>query len=202
MTAPAVGNILTPKSPFVQCSRCDQKLPLRSTGPNKESSAAWRCAVCNEQAVGFCEQALLMRNPQSVLFDERYFDVSDQPEIDAAQRRRACDLAKRPLTARQLERRRSARVTKSLVAPAIALTSNFMPKGSAFRAMVANLSREGVGMVHLGRIEAEFIAMLFASQEGTPIQVIVRIVRHLQLEEPYFEIGGEFYLRLGSVSDG
>jgi hypothetical protein len=66
--------------------------------------------------------------------------------------------------------------------------------------VVANLSREGVGLVHPGRIEAEFIAMLLGAQEESPIQVIVRLVRHLQLEDPYFEIGGEFLLRLGSVS--
>lgn len=141
-----------------------------------------------------------MRNPHSVLLDDRCFDVSGQPEIDEEQRRKACELTNRPASPAQLERRRSARVTQSLVAPAIALTSDFMPQGSPFRAMVANLSREGVGLVNLGRIDAEFIAMLFSCHEGTPIQVIVRIARHLQLEEPYFEIGGEFFLRLGSVS--
>ena len=200
MTAPSVGNILTPKTPFVQCPQCEQKLPLRTTGPERESSAVWRCSACHEPAVGYCEQALLMRNPQSILLDDRYFDVSGQPKIDAEERRKACELTNRAATAKQLERRRSARVSQSLVAPAVALSSNLMPHGTPFWAIVANLSCEGVGLVHLGRIESEFIAMQLGSQEDSPIQVIVRLVRHLQLEEPYFEIGGEFFLRLGSLS--
>jgi ribosomal protein L37AE/L43A len=200
MTASTIGNILAPKTPFVQCPQCEQKLPLRMSGPERDSSAVWRCAACNVSAEGSCERALLMRNPQSVLLDLRYFEVSDQPEIDAEQRRSAGELANQPPTENEVERRRSTRVTQSLVAPAVALTSNFMPQGAPFQTVVANLSREGVGLVHPGRIEAEFIAMLLGAQEESPIQVIVRLVRHLQLEDPYFEIGGEFLLRLGSVS--
>lgn len=202
MTAPAAGNILTPKTRFVQCPQCEQKLPLRTTGPEQETSAVWRCAACREQAVGFCEQALLVRNPQSVLLDERYFDVSDQPEITAEQRRDMCSLTNRPATARQMAQRRSARVHQSLVAPAVLLTQNLMPKGVPFRALVANLSREGVGLVNPRRIEADYLAMLLGAHEGFPIQVIVHIVRHVQLVEPFYEIGGEFFLRLGSVSGG
>jgi hypothetical protein len=200
MTAPAAGTIVTPKTRFVQCPQCEQKLPLRSTGPEQEISAVWRCAACQEQVIGYCEQALLIRNPHSVQLDQRYFDVSNQPETSPEQRRLMCSLTNRPVTTRQVERRRSERAPQSLVEPAITLTRNLMPQGTPFRIVVANLSREGVAIVHPGRIDADYLAMQLEVQKGATIQVIVRIVRHLQLEEPYFEIGGEFLVRLGSVS--
>lgn len=200
MTAPVAEDIVTPKARFVQCPRCEQNLPLRSTGPELELPAVWRCSSCGNLVEGFCGQALLVRNPHLVLLHDRYFDVSGLPEIDSAERRRACELTTPIGPARQAERRRSSRSAQSFVAPAIALTPNLTPQGSPFRLTVANLSREGIGLVHPGRIDADFIAMLLGSQGSGHIQVIVRIVRHLQLEEPYFEIGGELFLRLGSIS--
>lgn len=200
MTAPAADNILTPKTRFVQCPQCEQKLPLRSTGPEQETAARWYCATCNGLIEGYCEQALLVRNPQSVLLDAGYFDVSDQPEFSADQRRLMCSLTRRPSPVRQIDRRRSERDAHSLTVPAIALTHDLMPQGEPFWSLVANLSREGVGLVNPGRIKAEYLAMLLDAPEGEPIQVIVQIVRHLQLQEPFFEIGGEFLLRLGSVN--
>ena len=69
-------------------------------------------------------------------------------------------------------------------------------------AMLGRLSREGVGLVHSNRIDSEYFAMELNTNAGKPLQVIVHVVRHLPLDETYFEIGGEFYLRLGSASGG
>ena len=66
--------------------------------------------------------------------------------------------------------------------------------------MVTNLSREGAGFVNRGRIKSDFIAMLLTPQPEKMIQIVLRIVRHLPLEGPYYKVGGEFHLRLGSGS--
>ena len=197
MTSQAVAEIRTPKSPFIQCRQCEQKLPLRITGSSEQVATAWKCATCNVPVVGFCEKALLLRNPHTVLFDERYFDVSGLPEIDLEQRRTVAQMAQKKPAAHQVERRWSQRVAQSLVAPAICLTPELMPIGEPFQVMVANLSREGAGLVNRGRIKSDFVAMLLTPQPERIIQIVFRIVRHLQLEAPYFEVGGEFHLRLG-----
>lgn len=201
MTSQAVGNVLSPKSPFLQCHQCEQKLPLRSTGSSEQMVAAWKCAKCNVLIVGFCEKTLLLRNSHTVLLDDRYFDLSGLPEIDFEQQRRlVAKMTQKKPGAYQTERRRSKRVAQSLVAPAIRLTPELMPFDAPFQVMVANLSREGVGFVNRGRIKSDFIAMLLTPQPEKTNQVIVRIVWQLKLEGPYFEVGGEFHLRLGGKS--
>ncbi len=172
-------------------------LPLRITDSPEQMAAVWKCATCNVPIVGFCEKSLLLRNSHTVLLDDRYFDVSDVPEIDLEQRQAVAQMAQKKPVAYQAERRRSHRVAQSLVAPAICLTPELMPFGKPFQVMVANLSREGIGLVNRERIESDFIAMLLTLQPERTIQVIVRIKGHLQLEEPYYEVGGEFLLRLG-----
>jgi len=66
--------------------------------------------------------------------------------------------------------------------------------------MVANLSKEGVGLVHDGPIDTEHIVIEFSPNSKSPIQVIVRIVRQRELTPPYYELGGEFVVRLGSIA--
>ena len=197
MTSQAVSDILTPNSPFIQCRQCEQKLPLRTTGSSEQIAAAWKCAKCNAPVVGFCEKALLQQNSHTVLLDDRYFDVSGVPEIDLEQLQAVAQMAQRKPTSHQAQGRRSERVAQSLVAPATCLTPELMPFGEPFQVMVANLSREGIGLVNRERIESDFIGMLLTLQPERTIQVIVRIKGHLQLEEPYYEVGGEFLLRLG-----
>ncbi len=200
MTSQAVGDILTPKSPLIQCRQCARKLPLRLTSRSEQIAAVWKCATCNVPVVGYCEKALLQRNSHTVLLDDRYFDVSGVPEIDLEQRQAVAQMDQRKNTSHQVQRRRSERVPQSLVALAICLTPEFMPFGEPFQVMVANLSREGIGLVNRGRIKSDFIAMVLTPQPKKPIQVIVRIVRHLQLKGLYYEVGGEFHLRLGGKS--
>lgn len=141
-----------------------------------------------------------MENAELIRLDERSFDVSDQLAISLDQRKRAVQLASRPVSHRHLDMRRSERVAQSLVVPATRLSRGFVPVGDPFQLMVANLSVEGVGMVHDAPIDSEFIAVEFSPRSQSPIQVIVRIVRQRELTAPYFELGGEFLVRLGSVA--
>ncbi|MGI9430494.1 MAG: hypothetical protein ACR2NM_17670, partial [Bythopirellula sp.] len=67
--------------------------------------------------------------------------------------------------------------------------------------MVANVSREGVGLVHNELIDSEFIAMRLPLDDEEPIQVVARLVRERALKKPLREFGGEFFVRLGSVAD-
>jgi len=197
MTSQAVGNILTPKSPLIQCRQCARKMPLRLTSRSEQMAAVWKCATCSAQVVGYCEKALLLRNSLTVLLDDRYFNVNNVPEIDFEQRHVVAQMPQKKPTAYQAERRRSPRVPQLLVAPAICLTPELMPYGTPFQVMVTDLSREGVGLVNRGRIKSDFIAMLLTPRLERTIQVFVRIVRHVHLKDTYYVVGGEFHLRLG-----
>ena len=95
-------------------------------------------------------------------------------------------------------KRRSVRVGQSLVVPAIKLQKGFVPDGEPFPIMVSNLSKEGVGMIHDQPLDSDYLAIEFSPTSASPIQVIVRIVREREIISPYFELGGEFWVRLGS----
>ncbi|MGI9430493.1 MAG: hypothetical protein ACR2NM_17665 [Bythopirellula sp.] len=134
-----------------------------------------------------------------IRLDERSFDVSDEAEISLAARKRAMHLASRPVGNAHREMRRSERIAQSLVVPAIQLSNGLVPIGEPFQIMVANLSGEGVGMVHDEQIDSDYIAIEFQPTSQSPIQVIVQLVRQRELFPPYYEIGGEFVVRLGST---
>lgn len=187
-----------PSLPQIECGNCQEKLPLRLTN-NSEPAAVWLCAQCNVSFVACCVPEALPEGAHSIRLDERFFDISGMPPVSLSERKRAIKLASRPLSKAILNKRRSERVSQSLVVPAIRLGENFVPEGGAFPLMIANLSREGVGMVHDQRIVSDYIAIEFSPTSQSPIQVIVRVVRQRELSPPYFELGGEFLVRLGSM---
>ena len=187
-----------PGVPQIQCGSCQQKLPLRLTSGD-EPAAVWLCAECNVPYVACCVKDALLGSAQLIRLDERFFDISGSPEISLGERQRAVKLASRPVNAEILNKRRSERVAQSLVVPAVKLGNGFVPIDDPFPLMVSNLSREGVGMIHDDRIETEYIAIEFSPTSQSPIQVIVRLVRQRELSPPYFELGGEFLVRLGST---
>ena len=78
------------------------------------------------------------------------------------------------------------------------LDSSLNPQGIPFQVMVANVSREGIGLVHHGPIDSEYIAIELPLDEQQPIQIVTRLVRQRELDKPLIEFGGEFYVRLGS----
>lgn len=86
-----------------------------------------------------------------------------------------------------------------MVVPAVLLSDALVPEGEPFPLMVSNLSKEGVGMIHDDRIDTEYLAIELSPTSQSPIQVILQVVRQRELTPPYFEIGGEFVVRLGSL---
>ncbi len=188
-----------PGVPQIECGSCQQKLPLRLTTHN-EPAAVWLCAKCNVPYVACCVQEALLKNAKLIRLDERFYDVSDQPAISLNERKQAIRIASRPVGGAHLDQRRSERVAQSLVVPAIKLGEGFVPVEEPFQLMVANLSGEGVGLVHDGPIDTDYILIELSPNSQSPIQVIVRIVRQRELTAPYYELGGEFMVRLGSIA--
>lgn len=165
-----------------------------------EPAAVWLCAKCKVPFVACCVKEALLKNAQLIRLDERFFDVSEQPAISLSERQQAIKLASRPIGASHSDKRRSERVDQSLVVPAIKLGAGFVPVEEPFQLMIANLSGEGVGLVHDGPIDNEYILIELSPRSQSPIQVIVRIVRQRELTPPYYELGGEFMVRLGSIA--
>lgn len=199
MNVDTLGAETTEKVPRIECGSCQQFLPLRMTNGG-ERAAVWLCAECSIPFVALCVEDRLPENANSVRLDERYFDTTGLPNISPELRRQVVSLAHRSADAIGNEKRRSTRVARTLVVPAVRLGPGFVPTGMSFQLMVANLSCEGIGLVHSSAIDAEYIALELGSGNGEPIQVIVRIVRQKELESPFYEIGGEFYVRLGNDS--
>ena len=185
--------------PQIECGSCQQKLPLRLTA-HDEPAAVWLCAQCNVPFVACCVREALLKNAKLIRLDERFFDVSGQAEISVSKRQQAVKLASRPVGSTQLNQRRSERVIQSLVVPATKLGDGFVPVEEPFQLMVANLSGEGIGLVHDGPIDTDYILIELAPNSLSPIQVIVRLVRQRELTPPYYELGGEFMVRLGSIA--
>jgi len=188
-----------PSVPQIECGSCQQKLPLRLTTHN-EPAAVWLCAKCNVPFVACCVREALLKNAQLIRLDERFFDVSGQPDISLSARQQAIKLASRPVNASHLDKRRSERVVQSLVVPAVKLVDGFVPVEEPFQVMVANLSSEGVGLIHNGPIDSDYLVIEFSPKSKSPIQVIVHLVRQRELTPPYYELGGEFMVRLGSIA--
>jgi len=199
MTLTLPPGISAPSLPRIECGSCQKKLPLRLTNIN-EPATVWRCAKCNVPFVACCVEEVLLKDSQLIRLDERSFDVSGQPRISLSERQRAIQLSSRPVNATILENRRSERIAQSLVVPAVKLGPGFVPVDEPFQIMVANLSREGIGLVHDEAIDTEYLAIEFSPTSKSPIQVIVHLVRQRELTPPYHELGGEFLTRLGSVA--
>ncbi len=190
----------TQHSPQIECGHCFEKLPLRLSQQG-EKAAVWLCAECSVPFVALCIKDRLPENAVNVRLDERYFDTRGLPPISTKIRREVAKLAERAAASIACNQRRSERTPESLVVPAVKLNSGLNPVGQSFQLMVANVSREGIGIVHNAPIEAEYIALKLALDDNEPIQVVVRIVRERELQTPLREFGGEFFVRLGSIAD-
>lgn len=187
-------------APDVECGHCQGRLPLRMSAAG-ERGAVWLCAGCSVPFVSICIKDRLVDDAWSVRLDERYFDTDGLPAISNKLRREALKLAERAEAALADDQRRSERVLHSLVVPAVKLDASMNPFGKSFQVMVANISREGVGMVHSGPIDSEYIALKLPLDDDEPIQVVARIVRERELKKPLREFGGEFFVRLGSIAE-
>ena len=87
----------------------------------------------------------------------------------------------------------------ALVASAVELDNDFFPISPTFQMMVVNVSTEGIGLAARGSISAPYLAAkLRSTYRAEPIQVVIRIRRQEELKAPFYLIGGEFVVRLGS----
>ncbi|MGI9430065.1 MAG: PilZ domain-containing protein [Bythopirellula sp.] len=196
----ALDRQIAEPSPEIQCGHCTGKLPLRMSQQG-ERGVVWLCAECSVPFVSLCIKDRLPDDGRTVKLDDRYFDTDGLPPISAKLRREVMKLAERAAAVIADNQRRSERVTHSLVVPAVKLDAGLNPVGQTFQVMVANVSREGVGLVHNELIDSEFIAMRLPLDDEEPIQVVARLVRERELKKPLREFGGEFFVRLGSVAD-
>jgi len=196
MSLQHLENSATTQSPLIQCGQCERQLPLRLSNSNEEA-AVWMCADCNVPVVGRCDKQIFLRRTRSVYLGQRYFDISSLPPITQQQREKAISLVNRKPGQVSVDSRRSERSFRSLVVPSVELTENFNPTGPAFQAIVANLSREGIGIIHQSEIKSSYLAMLLSPTEKPNFQVIVKIIRQAALGNSFFEIGGEFHVRMG-----
>ena len=197
MTTNAYEAEIHPKSRHIECGNCRQSLPLRMTECG-ERAAVWLCAECSVPFVALCIEDRLPGNANSVRLDARYFDTTGLPSISPVIHRHVLALANRKTSSVAQEKRRSTRKAQSLVVPAVCLGPGFVPEGMSFRLIVANLSCEGIGLIHNACIGSEYIALELGTGIEEPIQVIVQIVRQRRLDPPFYEIGGIFYVRMGS----
>lgn len=184
----------------VECGHCQGKLPLRMSQQG-ERGAVWLCAECSVPFVSLCIKDRLSDDGSTIKLDERYFDTQGQPPISNKIRKEVARLAARAEAVLANNLRRSERVNQSLVVPAVKLDGGLNPFGKSFQLMVANVSREGVGIVHHEPLDAEYLALKLPLDNDEPIQVVARIVRERELKKPMREFGGEFYVRLGSVAE-
>ncbi len=191
-------SVSAPSMPQIECGSCQQKLPLRLTHDD-ESASVWLCVNCNVPYVACCVKEALLKDAKLIRLAERSFDVSGQPPISLNERKQAILLANCPQNAALVKKRRSERISKSLVVPATKLGPGFVPVEDPFQIMIANLSSEGVGLIHDKPIDAEYVAIELSPTSQSPIQVIVRLVRQRELIPPYYELGGELVVRLGSI---
>ena len=184
----------------IKCGQCLGKLPLRLS-QRGERGVVWLCAECSIPFVALCIKNRLPEKAATIRLDDRYFDTEGLPPISPKVRREVAKLAERAAAAAIANNhRRSERISQSLVVPAIKLNAGLNPEGNSFQVMVANVSREGIGLVHNESIDTEYIAIKLTLDENEPIQVVVRLVRERELQLPLREYGGEFFVRLGSIA--
>lgn len=180
----------------IECGGCQHRLPLRLSRYG-EPVVVWLCAKCSVPFVAQCLVDRLPAEANTVRLDERYFDTRMLPSISAELKREVAQLASRGRPKPSAEKRRSLRVPQEMVVPAVVLSDDFVPVGDSFQVVVANLSLEGIGLLHEGRIDAEYVVLQLTPCGKAQIQVVVRLVRSLALGSSIYEIGGEFYVRLG-----
>ncbi len=184
----------------IKCGQCLGKLPLRLSQQG-ERGAVWLCAECSVPFVSLCVKDRLPNDAAAIRLDERYFDTEGLPPISPKVRREVVKLAERAAAEIADEHRRSERISQSLVVAAVKLNAGLNPEGPSFQVMVANVSQEGIGLVHNDVIDAEYIALKLPLGGGEPIQVVVRLLRKRELQTPLREYGGEFFVRLGSIAE-
>lgn len=191
--------VISPSTSGGLCHTCDTCLPLGMPLADREETI-WLCAKCGFPLAARCLDNELVDLADRIRLHRSNFDTNELPPISSTLRRQIVSMTGLDPPAEFSECRRSPRFPKSVVVPAIRIGDDGNPKGQPLNVLVVNLSAEGVGLVHSDRFIEKRLAIEFPSTgEEYPIQMVVRIVRHRSLTYPFFEVGGEFLLRLGAT---
>lgn len=182
---------------LIECVNCVKTLPL-CLSRDMDQSSVWICAGCGVSFVGLADPDLLERQGRLVRLHDQYFDDSELPDIPMPIRRHVASQATRSLLPAHLEKRRSERLYNSMVVPAVQMDKKFVLRGQTMKAILTDISREGVGMAIPQGLEYDHLAVKFPVTSGSPIQAVVRVVRKRELSPPFIEIGCEFVARLGN----
>ena len=95
------------------------------------------------------------------------------------------------------ERRRSIRRKDIHIEVGIELSDSFTPVGLPREMLIADLSRDGIGLIHNGYFQSNYLALELSLNAELPVQVIVKIVRQREVNSYFYQIGGHFVARLG-----
>ena len=187
----------SPAETCIGCPSCREDLPVRLTRTG-ESAALWKCASCNYPIAGVCVPPLFAQLCGRVVLSETYFDTSAAEPISQAMRHAALQLAQRTQSMPQHAARRSSREAKIKVVQAVSLSSGLNPIGDSLNVMMANVARDGIGLVHTQELMHRYLALQLPPVGDKRIQVILELIRQHPIQGGFVEIGGQLVFRLGA----
>ena len=196
-----MSEVLTPEdcldaTSVLTCTRCQKHLPLRKRQQG-EPRTLWLCSTCNVPIVAIGIKELLVSHGNLVSLEDRYFDTRRKSGIgpDLLQQLERYLLEKKPIQGD--ERRRSVRKEHVRIEAGIELNDLLAPVGLPREMLISDISTEGIGLVHHGYLQSNYIALELSPQPETTVQVIVKIVRQREINSYFYQIGGQFLARLG-----
>ena len=183
--------------PQIECANCVKTLPLRISR-DLEQSSVWICAGCGMSFVGLAHAESLERQGRLVQLHDQCFDVNEVPDIPLHIRRHIASQVSRSSLPAHLEKRRSERVSNSMMIQAVAMDRDFVLHGNAMKVILNDISREGAGLAIPNTLTKDFLALKIPVTGGSAIQIIARVCRQRELSSPFLEVGCEFVTRLGN----
>ena len=163
-----------------------------------EDGALWQCATCGRPYAGICIPEVLRESKAELVLAESYFESTDEAEVHFETWKAAFELALRTNPSPYQSLRREFRKVQVAKVEAVEMTSDLQPVGSTIFLVMTNISPSGIGLVHEGQLEQQFLAIRFPPIGNTRIQAIAEIVRQDPWGDGLYDIGGTLIHRLGS----
>jgi PilZ domain len=181
----------------IHCQGCDQRLPLRMSGP-AEVATLWECAACGTAFAGVLlpEQATSLA--KSVRLAQLHFDAEHAEPLPDSFRTTVLERISKQTDREFVERRRSPREAIQLDAVAIGLDANYMLVGPTCHGLVVNLSSHGMLLTTPVILPSTSVAVQM--QGGSEkVQLLGKIVWSRHLGGSCYGAGVDFVARLGKV---
>jgi len=181
----------------IHCQGCDQRLPLRMSGP-ADVATLWECAACGTAFAGVLlpEQATSLA--KLVRLAQLHFDAEHALPLPNAFRADVLEQIAKQNDRDFVERRRSPREDIQLDAVAIGLDANFMLVGPTCHGLVVNLSSHG--MLLTTHVILPTASVAVQMQTGSEkIQLLGKIVWSRHLGKNCYGTGIDFVARFGKV---